>query len=164
MILKKSDSEYYRSAVSIVQKEGRVSTSLVQRHLSVSYARAARLVEQMEKEGLISKANHVGIRHVIVHKFSTLDTNDETLYEIIGKIKGDEKYYRAAVSIVQKEGRVSTSLVQRHLSVDYARAARLVEQMEKEGLISKANHVGIRHVIVHGYSHLDMDDGIEYEL
>ena len=44
---------------------GEASTSLIQRHLRICYNRAATLIEQMEKEGIVSPANHVGRREVL---------------------------------------------------------------------------------------------------
>ncbi|MEM8799760.1 MAG: DNA translocase FtsK, partial [Pseudomonadota bacterium] len=64
-----------------------------------------------------------------------------------GKPSGDELYDRA-VALVAREGKASTSFVQRHLEIGYNRAAKLVERMEKEGVISAANHVGKREVLI----------------
>ena len=58
----------YHQAVAIVQREGKASTSFVQRHLQIGYNRAARVIEQMEAEGIISAANHVGKREVLIKK------------------------------------------------------------------------------------------------
>lgn len=58
--------ELYDEAVALVAREGKASTSFVQRHLQIGYNRAARIIEHMEKEGVISKANHVGKREVLV--------------------------------------------------------------------------------------------------
>ena len=55
----------YDSAVALVLQERKASTSFVQRHLKIGYNRAARIIEQMEKDGLISEANHVGKREVL---------------------------------------------------------------------------------------------------
>lgn len=55
----------YDQAVALVCKERKASTSFVQRHLSIGYNRAARIVDQMETEGVISSANHVGKREVL---------------------------------------------------------------------------------------------------
>ena len=60
------ESDMYDEAVAIVTREGKASTSFVQRHLSIGYNRAAKLIEQMEKEGIISRADHVGRRKVLV--------------------------------------------------------------------------------------------------
>ena len=58
--------DLYGQAVQLVFKEGKASTSFVQRHLQIGYNRAARIIEQMEKEGIISQANHVGKREVLL--------------------------------------------------------------------------------------------------
>jgi len=63
-----------------------------------------------------------------------------------GSSGGDELYDRA-VELVCRERKASTSFVQRHLQIGYNRAARIVDQMEKEGVISSANHVGKREVL-----------------
>ena len=62
----------FDQAVAIVAREGKASTSFIQRHLNIGYNRAAKLIEQMEKEGIISAANHVGKREVLCRR-----TNDD---------------------------------------------------------------------------------------
>lgn len=64
-----------------------------------------------------------------------------------GEATGDELYDRA-VALVASEGKASTSFVQRHLQIGYNRAARIIEQMEKQGVIGPANHVGKREILV----------------
>lgn len=61
----KSDDLYDR-AVAIVLRDKKVSTSYVQRRLSIGYNKAATLIERMEEEGLISPANHVGKREILI--------------------------------------------------------------------------------------------------
>ena len=63
-----------------------------------------------------------------------------------------ESLYDQAVALVAREGKASTSFVQRHLQIGYNRAARIIEQMEKEGVVSGANHVGKREVLVGDHS------------
>ncbi|MCK6418295.1 MAG: DNA translocase FtsK 4TM domain-containing protein [Alphaproteobacteria bacterium] len=60
--------------------------------------------------------------------------------------------YDQAVAIVVREGKASTSFVQRHLQIGYNRAARIIEEMERQGVISKANAVGKRQILVRDYS------------
>ena len=57
--------ELYNDAVRLVISEQKASTSFIQRHLQIGYNRAARIVEKMEKDKLISEANHVGKREVL---------------------------------------------------------------------------------------------------
>ena len=58
-------NELYDQAVALVCRERKASTSFVQRHLQIGYNRAARLIEKMEAEGVVSQANHVGKREVL---------------------------------------------------------------------------------------------------
>ena len=69
---------------------------------------------------------------------------------IAGASDGEKGLFDQAVSIVAREGKASTSFLQRHLQIGYNRAAKLIEQMEKEGIVSPANHVGRREVLVRG--------------
>jgi S-DNA-T family DNA segregation ATPase FtsK/SpoIIIE len=55
----------YDQAVAVVCRERKASTSFIQRHLQIGYNRAARLIERMEQEGVVSQANHVGKREVL---------------------------------------------------------------------------------------------------
>ena len=52
-------------ALKIVKTEKKASTSFLQRKLQIGYNRAARIIEQMEDNGVVSKANHVGKREVL---------------------------------------------------------------------------------------------------
>jgi len=58
--------------------------------------------------------------------------------------------YAQAVAVICRERKASTSFVQRHLQIGYNRAARIIERMEAEGIVSPANHVGKREVLVRG--------------
>src|SRR3954451_19340612 len=60
-----SGNELYDQAVALVCRERKASTSFVQRHLQIGYNRAAKLIERMEAEGVVSAANHVGKREVL---------------------------------------------------------------------------------------------------
>jgi S-DNA-T family DNA segregation ATPase FtsK/SpoIIIE len=70
-----SDGEkgLFDQAVALVAREGKASTSFIQRHLQIGYNRAAKLIEQMEKEGIVSAANHVGKREILVRRTSDDD-------------------------------------------------------------------------------------------
>ena len=55
----------YESALEIIRSEGKASTSFLQRKLQIGYNRAARIIDMMEADGIVSKANHVGKRDVL---------------------------------------------------------------------------------------------------
>ena len=57
--------ELYQSALEIIRTEGKASTSFLQRKLQIGYNRAARIIDMMEADGVVSKANHVGKRDVL---------------------------------------------------------------------------------------------------
>ena len=57
--------DLYQTAVDIIKSEGKASTSFLQRKLQIGYNRAARIIDMMEAEGIVSKANHVGKREVL---------------------------------------------------------------------------------------------------
>ena len=67
-----------------------------------------------------------------------------------GGPEGEAGLYEQAVAVVVREGKASTSFIQRHLQIGYNRAAKLIEQMEKDGVVSQANHVGKREVLIGG--------------
>ena len=57
--------ELYQTAMEIIKSEGKASTSFLQRKLQIGYNRAARIIDMMEANGIVSKANHVGKRDVL---------------------------------------------------------------------------------------------------
>ncbi|MBP6770346.1 MAG: DNA translocase FtsK 4TM domain-containing protein [Reyranella sp.] len=64
-----------------------------------------------------------------------------------------DQLYDQAIALVARERKCSTSFIQRYLQIGYNRAARIVERMEREGVVSAANHVGKREVLAR-----DIDD------
>ncbi|MDR2794777.1 MAG: DNA translocase FtsK 4TM domain-containing protein, partial [Holosporaceae bacterium] len=62
--------------------------------------------------------------------------NDEMMYNG----EDGDPMYKEAVSLIFREGKVSTSFIQRHLKIGYNRAARIVDMMETAGIVSAANH------------------------
>jgi S-DNA-T family DNA segregation ATPase FtsK/SpoIIIE len=61
-----SDDQLYDQAVAVVAKDRKCSTSYIQRKLGIGYNKAARLVEQMEENGVVTTANHVGKREILL--------------------------------------------------------------------------------------------------
>ena len=66
--------------------------------------------------------------------------------EVILNSEGKDELYNKAVEIIRGEGKASTSFLQRKLGIGYNRAARIIDQMEEEKIISPANHVGKREI------------------
>ncbi|MXU64821.1 DNA translocase FtsK [Oceanomicrobium pacificus] len=65
-----------------------------------------------------------------------------------GNTNGEDALYDQAVAIVARDRKCSTSYIQRKLAIGYNKAARLVEQMEEEGVVSAADHVGKREILL----------------
>jgi DNA segregation ATPase FtsK/SpoIIIE, S-DNA-T family len=86
-------------------------------------------------------------------------TDDPDGEEGLGAFPGEgeegesDQLYDQAVALVARERKCSTSFIQRYLQIGYNRAARIVERMEREGVVSPANHVGKREVLAR-----DIDD------
>jgi len=76
----------------------------------------------------------------------TLIKDDESYVDDNKNSEKDELYLRA-LEIIKIEKKASTSLLQRKLQIGYNRAARIMEMMEKEGIVGQANHVGKREIL-----------------
>ena len=79
------------------------------------------------------------------------EDNASSIDEVLGlggNTDGEDALYDTAVAIVAKDRKCSTSYIQRKLAIGYNKAARLVEQMEDEGIVSAANHVGKREILI----------------
>jgi S-DNA-T family DNA segregation ATPase FtsK/SpoIIIE len=75
---------------------------------------------------------------------------EETAFDLAGGESGGDELFEQAVAIVCQHKKASTSFIQRQLQIGYNRAARIVEQMEAKGIVSEANHVGKREVLIGG--------------
>ncbi len=76
----------------------------------------------------------------------TLIKDNETSGSEGNNDEKDELYFKA-IDIIKAEGKASTSFLQRKLQIGYNRAARIMETMEKEGIVGQANHVGKREIL-----------------
>ena len=88
--------------------------------------------------------------HAITEDNEASEDDDETRLPSPGSMDAEESadFYDRAVNIVLRDRKVSTSYIQRRLSVGYNKAASLVERMEKEGVVSAPNHSGKREILV----------------
>jgi len=69
--------------------------------------------------------------------------------------------FRDAVQVVLQSRKASTSLLQRKLRVGYARAARIIEEMEEQGIIGPADGARPRDVLISSMDDLSGDDGTD---
>lgn len=76
------------------------------------------------------------------------DARDDAIEAVLGLGAEDDSLYDQAVAIVAKDRKCSTSYIQRKLGIGYNKAAKLVEQMEEQGVVTRANHVGKREILV----------------
>ncbi|MGH1479538.1 MAG: DNA translocase FtsK [Geminicoccales bacterium] len=74
---------------------------------------------------------------------------------------GEDAQYAQALQIIAKEGRASTSFLQRKLRIGYNSAARLIERMEQDGHVSSPDHVGRRKVLMGGGGDEDGPSGVD---
>jgi DNA segregation ATPase FtsK/SpoIIIE, S-DNA-T family len=65
-----------------------------------------------------------------------------------GNFDDSEDPYDQAVAVVLRDGKASTSYIQRRLGIGYNKAASIIERMEKEGVVGPANHAGKREILV----------------
>ncbi|MDE2013938.1 MAG: DNA translocase FtsK 4TM domain-containing protein [Alphaproteobacteria bacterium] len=82
------------------------------------------------------------------------DGEGDDPYGVFGEGNGNsgDDLYDKALAIVARDRKVSTSYIQRRLEIGYNRAARLIERMEEEGVISRPNHKGAREVLLPDHS------------
>lgn len=71
------DDDLYKDAIRVVIDSGKASASLLQRRLRVGYARAARLIETMEEQGIIGPADGARPREVLITSFDDISSEDE---------------------------------------------------------------------------------------
>jgi S-DNA-T family DNA segregation ATPase FtsK/SpoIIIE len=72
--------------------------------------------------------------------------DEKEIGDLTSNIADKDELYQTALDLIKNEGKASTSFLQRKLQIGYNRAARIVDMMEENGVVSKANHVGKREV------------------
>lgn len=107
-------------------------------------------VSDKEVEDIVAFLRQQGEPHYLEEVTEALEdeAGSSAMSGIAGASEGEKALFDQAVAIVAREGKASTSFIQRHLQIGYNRAARLIEQMEQEGIVGPANHVGKREVLV----------------
>ena len=104
------------------------------------------LVTDQEVEDVVAHLKKQGQPSYI----EAITEDDDELVAGPASGEGGDELYDRAIAVVHQHRKASTSFIQRHLQIGYNRAARIVERMEAEGVISPANHVGKREVLLPG--------------
>jgi len=103
----------------------------------LSEAEIEKVVKSIKEQSIFDQKNEI-----------TLEEKNEDVSLGFGFDDGEvDALYSKAVNIVIEQQKVSTSYIQRYLQIGYNRAARIIEKMEDEGLISEANNAGKRQVL-----------------
>ncbi len=103
-------------------------------------------VSDQEVEAVVEHLRNQG-EPAYVDSVTEEEAEDPDMMAGAGGSSGDSLYDQA-VALVAREGKASTSFIQRHLQIGYNKAAGIIDKMEREGVVSKANHVGKREVLV----------------
>lgn len=88
------------------------------------------------------------VAEVVAGVSSDKENDIDLILGLGGNTSSNDAEYDSAVAIVLRDRKCSTSYIQRKMEIGYNKAARLVERMEEEGLVSPANHVGRRSILV----------------
>lgn len=130
----------FDDAVRLVVQFNTASASFLQRKMSIGYARAARLLNKMEEKELVGPAEGAKPREVLLDNI-TKYLKDPNIYSntLPIKIPDTEGLYESALKLVTEYNTASASFLQRKMSIGYARAARLIDQLEENGIISPSN-------------------------
>ncbi len=106
-------------------------------------------VTDEEVESIVNHLKEQGEPDYLAEVLDGSDTKEvDAALGLTGGGASADSEYEAAVQIVLRDRKCSTSYIQRKMEIGYNKAARIVERMESEGLISAANHVGKREILV----------------
>ncbi|MBP9759774.1 MAG: hypothetical protein KBD24_00205 [Candidatus Pacebacteria bacterium] len=130
--------DLYEEAREFVIKEQKASTSLLQRRFKFGYGRAARVMDELEENGVIEASDGTNMPRKVLETmlpegYVSANTTTED-----GESELDE-FYVDVEAVVREQGKASTSLIQRHFKVGYGRAARLIDQLEEQGVIAQSD-------------------------
>ena len=103
----------------------------------VSEAEIEKVVEFIKKQSVFDFKNEISLDEESIGGSPSLNFDNGDVDEL----------YAKAVDIVVNQQKVSTSFIQRYLQIGYNRAARIVEKMEDDGIVSEANNAGKRQVL-----------------
>jgi len=103
-------------------------------------------VSDDEVEKIVRYLKKQGAPHYIEEV--TLEPENADVWTTAGGVNGGDELYDQALQIVMRDGKASTSYIQRRLQIGYNRAARIIERMEDEGVVTPPNHAGKREILL----------------
>ena len=118
-------------SIQFIEKKGKVSRDEFKKRFSISDFRAIQLFKLLTEQGFLKKEGE---------KDEERSVNPEAFYEYVEPVisYSKEDLFKRAVEIVKGQEKVSTALLQRSLSIGYASAARILDQMEAKGILGPA--------------------------
>jgi len=105
-------------------------------------------VSDQEVEGIVRHLKSQGVPDYLDAVLADDDEDEPSGGSGVGNMADSDDPYDQAVAIVLRDGKASTSYIQRRLGIGYNRAASIIERMEQEGIIGPANHAGKREILV----------------
>jgi S-DNA-T family DNA segregation ATPase FtsK/SpoIIIE len=109
-------------------------------------------VSDEEVEEVVNHLKSFGMPEYVTGIIDGPKGNQESDIDLVlglgGNTGKEDALYDQAVAIVATDRKCSTSYIQRKLSIGYNKAAKIVEQMEEQGVVSAANHVGKRDILL----------------
>jgi S-DNA-T family DNA segregation ATPase FtsK/SpoIIIE len=107
-------------------------------------------VSDHEVEDVVKSLKAQGVPEYLDAVTEEPDEEGEDPYALYGGGNGDsgDDLYDRALAIVARERKATTSYIQRRLQIGYNRAARIIERMEQESVLSKPNHKGVREILL----------------
>lgn len=135
MIRPGDEDNLYEDALEVVFNDGKVSTSLLQKRLSIGYKRAQKLINLMERTSFISPEGKV--LTVLESALEYQKIRKPKSIEQIAQRQGDyvDDKYLDALKIAKTEGYVSINMLMKQLKIGYPRAARLMDELAIMGKI-----------------------------
>lgn len=128
--------DLYEDARAFVIYEQKATTSLLQRRFKIGYGHAAKLMEQLEEEGVIEQSDGTNRPREVLEKEvpeGYLPGTDDGIY---GEEELDECYHDVEI-FARENGKISTAMIQRQFKVGYGRAARIMDQLHQNKVIEK---------------------------
>lgn len=154
-------AEQCEKAEQVVRKEGKCSTSFVQRRLAIGYNRAAKIVEELERRGVVTEADSKGKRSIVPIKDEAKaeKTEDKASKAEPDTAKADQTRNRfaketieRATTIVRSEGKANATVLMASLKCSFGEAKALLSVLEGMGIVSEADDMGDHGIIRDGGS------------